>query len=422
MEHKRVKLEEGGAGGRLRCQHVMEQKKRQCAMTRRAGSKYCLEHLSLLGAGGVERVPCPLDPKHTVWEHQLRAHLRKCNTFKAARRNDGEKFYKLDGNIGSGLVPDTRVESLPDGTWRQVLQLLDCSVKVRASPIRQKANEYLDSTRLETLENRKHAEQQSSLIQHLLEACPPGRHRTFVEFGCGRAEFSRYVNQAYLHAAPDPPDFVLVDRSSNRMKFDTKIAKDTEEMCPSASNKVTRVKIDIKDLQMDPLLEGAHHCVAISKHLCGVATDLTLRCIASSERMRGGLDAVCIAMCCRHVCNARDYINPPFFDKLLQEARDSETSDPPLTYKQLFQCLAKMCSWATSGRRPGAQDTDMVTVGDAIEMTLKQRDQYGLLSRQLIDEGSLQWARENLPNSRAELIKYVDSSVSLENVALFLTK
>ena len=43
----------------------------------------CGEHLTLLPPDQIpaeyERIPCPLDPKHTVFKSQLSQHTAKCN-------------------------------------------------------------------------------------------------------------------------------------------------------------------------------------------------------------------------------------------------------------------------------------------------------------------------------------------------------
>ena len=55
--------------------------------------------------------------------------------------------------------------------------------------------------------------------------------------------------------------------------------------------------------------QSAKHIAVIAKHLCGAATDLTLRSLlpfAASED-RPVVD-LCIATCCHHVCNYADYV------------------------------------------------------------------------------------------------------------------
>lgn len=211
-----------------------------------------------------------------------------------------------------------------------------------------KKNEFMESNRLIELSNtiKKHAKQQSSLIQNLfdVELIPSGK---IMEFGCGRAEFSRYINQTIINNDPyqlqdDLPKYVLIDRGSNRMKFDKKFQDDLMALSKNPEKvkqriAIDRLKLDIKDLKLSTVIEEHDGCLAISKHLCGVATDLTLRCLQNCIEETNGkfkLQGICIAMCCRHVCNARDYINPDYIKSFL------ESKHSQINYKTfLVTCL-----------------------------------------------------------------------------------
>ena len=71
----------------------------------------------------------------------------------------------------------------------------------------------------------------------------------------------------------------------------------------------TRIRIDIADLALAnvPCVKSAATAagdeerqspvVALSKHLCGCATDLALRCLANAG---GPVDGLCVACCCHH--------------------------------------------------------------------------------------------------------------------------
>ena len=118
-------------------------------------------------------------------------------------------------------------------------------------------------------------------------------------------------------------------------------------------------------------------------------------------------------MCCRHVCSANDYINPEHIKSILKEY------DSDLTYVQFFTCLTKICSWATNGRRSDMNSTDIVEVTPTISMTIEERESLGLVARKIIDTGRLQWVKQNI-SEYSHLIRYVDKSISLENVALLV--
>lgn len=421
----------------LRCEYIIPQKKRRCGMSRASNTNYCVEH----SQGNAEvkddkervRVPCPLDPSHTVWKHNLKKHVRICNKAKITQATAAQPYFVKDLNRGPAELVENE---LNNANLIESVQLLLEALNEYEEPQEQiKKNEFMESNRLIELSNtiKKHAKQQSSLIQNLfdVELIPSGK---IMEFGCGRAEFSRYINQTIINNDPyqlqdDLPKYVLIDRGSNRMKFDKKFQDDLMALSKNPEKvkqriAIDRLKLDIKDLKLSTVIEEHDGCLAISKHLCGVATDLTLRCLQNCIEETNGkfkLQGICIAMCCRHVCNARDYINPDYIISFL------ESKHSQINYKTFFGHLSKMCSWATSGRRPGMNDDDIVQIeGDnqeQLSISLLQREKIGLFARYLIDNGRLEWVKQNLMNNKmknAKIIKYIEPDVSRENNALLV--
>lgn len=440
---------------RLQCEFFLEKKKRRCGMTRKAEFEYCSEHLNLLkrregeqthnGTGKGSRVPCPLDPRHTVWERELNRHLKKCNKAKQAITPTNSLCYRKDFNaVAQDCQPLPAVSD--DLALRCIPILRDIFSKEFMHddiPLLVKSNQQVEFHRFpQLLSNRKHAIQQSSLIQHLKEnglfpSSSETASTTYIEFGCGRAELSRYVNQSIIldqftgkdkSTALNPPDFVLIDRASNRMKFDKKFVDDVNDFYstyePECSARkypqLTREKIDIKDLYIDGLIESGvdgSKCVAISKHLCGVATDLTIRCVLNSAKLHVEnqlLHGMLIAMCCRHACDPLQYANRPFIEKLLK----AHTTAQDITYVQFFQVLKKVASWAVCGRKPGVNDQDVNN--HFTKLPVVERESLGNMARRIIDEGRAQLLRDN--GYRASLIRYVETDISLENVAMLVCK
>ncbi|CAL9733437.1 tRNA:m(4)X modification enzyme Trm13p [Monosporozyma servazzii] len=411
---------------RLQCKYFLKKKNRQCGMTRSTQQDYCSEHLILLPNSSdnsiekdvIDRIPCPLDPKHTVNKNQLQRHLKKCNKFKLNHINDNMSYYKLDLNTATTKsnnnnnkfqLNDTLINKTID-----ILYLYQNSNDNTIIPTMVKQNQFMSNTRFNILKNQKHAIQQSSLIQNLLEFRHLNDHHplNILEYGAGRAEFSRYCNQVFQSLDLNVNKFVLIDRASNRLKFDNKIISDSK-----TAPIIKRVKIDIKDLFIDDLLSPNEQNIIISKHLCGVATDLTLRSIVNNPILSGNVDSICIAMCCRHVCDPNQYINVDFMKNILNQYGNNT-----LSYHEFFSTLTKLCSWATNGKRSNIQDCDTVEITNERTVSIKERENIGLMARYLIDQGRLEWVKSNIPNSKAQLIKYVSSDISLENVALFLTK
>lgn len=67
------------------CHYVVPRKKRRCKMLIKSGNFYCGEHSHLLTNKddkkedlAENRIPCPLDPKHSCSVDKLQKHLDKC--------------------------------------------------------------------------------------------------------------------------------------------------------------------------------------------------------------------------------------------------------------------------------------------------------------------------------------------------------
>lgn len=419
-------------------------------MTRKQDVAYCSEHFNLLQQSSGKtpvpppdkgnRIPCPLDPRHSVWEKELARHVRKCNSIKLSALPLDDPSFKLNHNILPSTPSDSVQGSADPSTVLAAITVLNTCYESRFAsrdlPLSVKSNHSVELHRFPQLDGpRKHARQQSSLIQHLKENAmfpqPSLDPFTYMEFGCGRAELSRYLNQSVFidsvshcdaEATITPPEFLLIDRASNRMKFDKKFKDDLDELyeanaptLPKVYPTLVRKKMDIKDLYIDDLLQSSQNrnCVAISKHLCGVATDLTITCCLNSEILHNShhrLQGMLIAMCCRHVCDPYQYVNRPFIENLIR--------DSSLTYLDFFNALKKIASWAVCGRKPGVKDSDVNN--HFTQLSILEREKLGERARRIIDEGRAQYLRDH--GYDVSLVRYIESSVSLENVAMIVRK
>lgn len=162
---------------------------------------------------------------------------------------------------------------------------------------------------------------------------------------------------------------------------------------------VDRIKMDIKDFDAGAYRDTCPHqsSAIYSKHLCGAATDLTLRCVAAGNlRPRGFV----IALCCHHRCTFGAYINRAFLARL--GIRDAEE----------FRILTALSSWATCSRKPGHEEPSAYYDG----LAFAEREQIGRDCKLLLDLGRLQFLRDIGYDAR--LCYYVHRDVTLENVAL----
>lgn len=206
----------------------------------------------------------------------------------------------------------------------------------------------------------RHIEQQASILGHMERVKLLDESSTFIELGAGRGMLSFALAQSFKDSV-----YVLIDRAHTRGKADRFI--ESLESARGDSEKarklVMRAKVDIRHLNFAGMQEVVEKpVVCMSKHLCGVATDLSLRAITHTLP-RGSIESekeltaasvspyfkgLAIALCCHHVCAWEDYVAPEFFEQ--QGFQDHE-----------FPLLTSMTSWATCG---------MGLEGDAVAYTL----------------------------------------------------
>ncbi|KAK7208594.1 methyltransferase TRM13-domain-containing protein [Myxozyma melibiosi] len=445
---------------RLQCEYLLPNKHfRRCNMTRRADARFCAQHRE---EDEADRVKCPLDPGHTVRKQELERHLKKCNAARRALEPAGEPWFSADVNV-LNIDADREAEE-EEGrevsaeeykTWityvNQAYSTLSSPSGSAADlhPLQQLTHASLEP-RLSQLSNKKHAIQQSSLIAHLEAAQLLACGNFYVEFGCGRGELSRYLNHALVfllgknnkEEKGERTRFLLVDRDSMRLKLDNKIIADSEEAGVSPLPQVERLRVDIKDLDLvaAPKLQlppsstsspssSQSQMVAVSKHLCGAATDLTLQCLAHYAHppqthhplpFAGAL----IALCCRHRCTYATFPvrHLPHADKVTRRG---------------FTILTKMSSWAVCGRRRQASSDDAEHENEDEEyaadeedcapavqhpsgLPIEEREEIGFKVRAVLDHARVQHVRGSMPGYEARLVRYVERGVSFENVGLLV--
>ncbi|XP_029802315.1 tRNA:m(4)X modification enzyme TRM13 homolog isoform X2 [Suricata suricatta] len=410
-----------------RCSYYVEKKKRFCRMVVAVGKRFCGEH-----AGAAEeenarkRILCPLDPKHTVYEDQLAKHLKKCNS----REKPKPDFFIQD--INAGLNDETEIPE----------QLVPISS--------------LSEEQLEKLIKKLQKASEGNIEKLKLL----GPRRCFVEFGAGKGKLSHWVDIALKDA--EKVHFILVEKVTTRFKVDGKHRK--------KNSVFERLQIDIQHLCLNkiPLLSKEKlPVVGIGKHLCGVATDLALRCLvetyASSGEERNEeplakrrkndktdkeintlpkegneknvpekwtpVAGIVIALCCHHRCDWRHYVGKEYFRALGLGAVE-------------FHYFQRMSSWATCGMRKtslGASDittkrkdkqsddseehddggcriTDDSTESLPGFLTVEEKEKIGHLCKLLIDQGRVDYLQQK--GFTPALQYYTDPLVSLENVLL----
>ena len=107
------------------CIYYMPRKNRLCNLARAPGSMYCGTHrpdeehrhssrraaeAAWMGveAANIKRVPCPLDPNHSVYEHELAHHIQICNVKRREESLKKSGYYVHNCNtIGNAPSSDS---------------------------------------------------------------------------------------------------------------------------------------------------------------------------------------------------------------------------------------------------------------------------------------------------------------------------
>lgn len=238
-----------------------------------------------------------------------------------------------------------------------------------------------------------------------------------VEFGAGRGYLTQMLADCY-----GIKRVFLVERKSYKLKADRSLRQ-------KESLILERLRIDIEDLNLNAVesLQGSPY-LAIGKHLCGPATDLTLRCCLAEHfsqdsvehcSANGNLIGLAIATCCHHLCQWKHYTSKKYLSHL------GITKDE-------FHAITWFTSWAVDADHgsdlPEVPDVklhlesienkecggDASGVEDIVRnMKAVERAVLGFMCKQIIDMGRLMWVKEC--GLETEFVKYVPSSISPEN-------
>ncbi|NWY42173.1 TRM13 enzyme, partial [Sylvia atricapilla] len=443
-----------------RCAHFVQRKGRFCRMVPAAGRRFCGEHGHEEEQNDRKRIPCPLDPKHTVYEDQLQKHLKKCNS----REKPKPVYFVQDINAGLKDVAEIPEKQVPLSCLSiEEMQNLILKLKKASNGLELHLKEQILSHQAlqEALNDPKngesafkHLKQQASILGNMEKLHLLGPGRCFVEFGAGRGKLSHWVDIALENV--ENVQFLLVERATTRFKMDGKHKR--------RDSVFERLQIDIQHLCLNkvPILEKKKlPVVGIGKHLCGAATDLALRCLvetyttccdgedeepapkrcraaqtevaphksAANESATGDhkpVAGIVIALCCHHKCDWTHYVGRDFFKSVgLGQVE--------------FHYFQRMSSWATCGmqettsKASASEDSEDQTTdteeheqmlsrtesgSDTLQgiLSAEERKEMGWLCKRLIDHGRIEYLQQQ--GYQAALQCYTESAVSLENVLL----
>ncbi len=230
-----------------RCAHFIEKKKRYCTQRPGAGKEYCSAHggqssqkRELDGVRPIDgsthaRVPCPIDPTHSVLEHKLQRHLSVCSAAKQQEAQRALPFFRANVNSGCqrpSVAPEVVLSSEPTIFSEQVKKLYDTHVGALRAAVHTTGHTHAgvdgDALRQPSVVDHlaeKHVAQHTSILENMVRVgiLPAQRNETpvasarplpvFVEFGAGRGLLSLAL-RARISDAP----VILIERKLQRQK------------------------------------------------------------------------------------------------------------------------------------------------------------------------------------------------------------
>eukprot|EP00049_Salpingoeca_infusionum_P023232 m.11033 g.11033 ORF g.11033 m.11033 type:complete len:489 (+) comp5659_c0_seq2:302-1768(+) len=302
------------------CVAFLQDKGRHCRMMRVRGEEYCADHCRK------ERIPCPFDPSHTVFPFMLEKHKKKC----AKRPKPQPITFSRDCNIGPFAATGekqsqaeqnafTSLVQVPAQRLQQVITKLE-ALSSTHGPVCEEKQGYSQDTlaRIKPQHqmgvlSSKHLMQEASILDRMAEHnLFPQQPCAFVEYGAGRANLLHSLRvHVGWHAKHD---YVAVERKTGvRNRADR-----FHRAQPTDNARYQRETIDIQhfDVSKHPFVSGGDRTiVGCSKHLCGVATDLTITSFVKLQlhQPQIAIQGLAVALCCHCVCDWPRYVGQAFF-------------------------------------------------------------------------------------------------------------
>lgn len=192
----------------------------------------------------------------------------------------------------------------------------------------------------------KHAVQQASIVGNMAAQglLRDAKDTVYVEFGAGKGYLTCMLADCY----PEASSLVMMDVRGFKLVADRRLRHTAMQ----------RLRCDIADFVPSGIqgLDPGAPWVAFGKHLCGPATDFTLRCAAKYHGR--GLRGVAVATCCHHVCTWQHYVGQDVFRELGFSPEE-------------FEVMSYMCGWATCGH-DGVRPTDLEPDTKEGKLTVKE--------------------------------------------------
>ena len=426
------------------CRFLLENKKRLCRMAPSPGSIYCGNHRD---SSSLERVPCPLDPTHTVYRDKLDKHLLVCNTVKFEENLLQNCYYCL--NCNSGVSTDRA--SLPldeksidaDALLRKInacyLRIITDAdgydyVEGLHAPVYSSASDRAEYCRIEQMlmpslsgskvseKSLRHARQDAHIVHtmaqnDLLTSGESSSLRlSYVELGSGQGLLSHAIS-----CYDSSSSIVMVERAPNKHKVDKDLRRKHVAFY--------RLRMDIRHCNIAKLPSvqqfssskgpvarvddgGLCDVVIVAKHLCGLASDLAIRAATNAESATT-IRGLAVATCCHHALSWGDYTGRDF----LVESNFNENEFLLLKHWAGWHTAKRLTNdAAVEGDCDGADDEHPVAYSTKTirptSISVEEMSVVGKRIKRIFDHGRINFLRSR--GFQAHQKQYCDPSLSPE--------
>lgn len=369
-----------------RCQAYLAQKRRFCRQQTPTGCSFCAVHQHLSVDGIDEntcssvmrrkrrRIPCPVDPTHSIFEDMLDKHVPVCPKTTMMKAQESQPYFKHNLNAGGHgdlrTLPHT--EEMTKERAKEVavrvmkvhhrlfygrnvdnVQDLELCHVVNALPVVDLSGPEIKAGLSHVISEHKiktgglrHLQQQASLLGHLrrVGVIPPlptsqgslvncDRPLCVVELGAGRG-ITGFLVAGTAAGSKTKTKLILVERGGPRSKadkFSRRLPSTASGDYPFDFHSIDwdRIHCDIAHVDMSkvvlehkailnsdpPEKSPPVQLVAIAKHLCGVGTDLALKALTP---LRNQLSACLFATCCHGACSWSGYVGRDYLRREME--------------------------------------------------------------------------------------------------------
>ncbi|KAI4365281.1 hypothetical protein MLD38_021278 [Melastoma candidum] len=414
-----------------RCKFWLPKKRRFCANVPLADSPFCGNHTERSDA---RWIPCPLDPSHSVLAENLEGHLKRCPLLKFSQSLSQQPYFrkginggKYEGILSNGGHSDITSEMKRTSVYSLTIdKFQDLIFKIKSiheTIVKQFEESYKIPDACDIWIKRqidrklpfqeKHVMQQAAILGNMEEF---GLLKRLDNLDLSTDDTEKGDENLVCNGnCYGIERVILVERKSYKLKADRSLRQ-------KESLLLERLRIDIEDLDLNAVesLRGLNF-LAIGKHLCGPATDMTIRCCLGEANSTGTSPGCCmkgiaIATCCHHLCQWKHYINKEYFISLG-------------LVEEEFNAITWFTSWAVDDNHGpdlslaqispiqiNEEGQEQGVKGAIGNMETIERAALGFMCKQIIDVGRLMWLRDS--GLGARIVRYVPRSISPENSLL----